>query len=71
MVLAEQVFSFAEKFLKTDGTMIIKVFQGGTETYLLNDLKKAFKKIYHFKPKSSRKESVEMYLIASGFKKIL
>ncbi|MDR1488144.1 MAG: RlmE family RNA methyltransferase [Holosporales bacterium] len=67
MTLIEEVFEFSKDFLEEGGDMVVKVFQGGTENSLLNELKKYFKKINHFKPKSSRKESVEMYLVARGF----
>ncbi len=67
MGLVEEVFEFSKLFLKDGGSMITKVFQGGAEPSFLNQLKKHFKKVHHFKPNSSRKESVEMYLIAMGF----
>lgn len=68
MNLIEEVFEFSKMFLADGGTMVVKVFQGGTETSLLLELKKFFNKVTHFKPESSRKESVEMYLIAIGFR---
>lgn len=68
MNLVEHVFDFAINNLRNDGHMIAKVFQGGTEPLLLSELKKHFTKVAHFKPKSSRKESAETYLIALGFK---
>ncbi len=67
MSLIEEVFEFSKMFLASHGTMVVKVFQGGTETSLLTELKKRFKKVSHFKPDSSRKESAEMYLVATGF----
>ncbi len=68
MNLVEEVFEFSKMFLKDGGVMVVKVFQGGTEKSLLLELKKFFDKVAHFKPQSSRKESVEMYLIALGFR---
>ncbi len=35
---------------------------------LLNMLKQNFKQVIHVKPASSRAESVEMFLLAKGFK---
>ncbi|MDR3030893.1 MAG: RlmE family RNA methyltransferase [Holosporales bacterium] len=67
MNLIEQVFEFCKENLKTEGVLVAKVFQGGTEDSLLRELKKRFEKTIHFKPKASRKESVETYLIALGF----
>ncbi|MDR0630753.1 MAG: RlmE family RNA methyltransferase [Holosporales bacterium] len=66
--LVENVFAFARQNLKNEGTIIAKVFQGGTENFLLSCLKQEFKKITHMKPKASRKESSEIYIIAQSFK---
>ena len=33
-----------------------------------SEMKQKFKNVKHFKPNSSRKESVEMYVIAQGYK---
>lgn len=66
--LAEAAYDFARSVLATDGTFVTKVFQGGTEQDLLALLKRDFRKVAHAKPKSSRKESAELYLVASGFR---
>lgn len=66
--LVEEAFNFSLKILKTGGTFIAKVFQGGTEPELFQRMKENFTKVRHFKPNSSRKESVEMYVIAQGLK---
>jgi 23S rRNA (uridine2552-2'-O)-methyltransferase len=44
------------------------VFQGGTSSELLKELKSRFGSVHHMKPKSSRKESVELYVVALDFK---
>ena len=67
--LVEEAYNFALKVLKEDGTFIAKVFQGGTEHELFKNMKQNFKTVKHFKPESSRKESVEIYVVAQGFKK--
>ena len=67
--VVEQAYNFALKVLKEDGTFIAKVFQGGTEPELFKNMKQNFKTVKHFKPESSRKESVEIYVVAQGFKK--
>lgn len=66
--LVEQAFNFALKVLKSGGVFVAKVFQGGTEPELFKIMKQKFKSVKHFKPDSSRKESVEMYVIAQGYK---
>ena len=67
--ILEEILSFAKNTLNTNGSFIAKVFQGGTEKEILIILKQIFEKIYHFKPKSSRKESKEIYVVGIGFKK--
>jgi len=66
--LCEEVFGFAKDHLVKGGSLVMKIFQGGAEGELLQEIKKHFIKIKHFKPNSSRKASYEVYLIATGFK---
>lgn len=46
------------------GTFVAKIFRGGAENDLLTMAKQDFKKVKHFKPEASRKESSEFYLVA-------
>jgi 23S rRNA (uridine2552-2'-O)-methyltransferase len=69
MRLAESVYTFAQDILKDEGSLIIKIFHGGREKLFLENLKNYFQKICFFKPKSSRSGSVEIYVVAMGFKK--
>ena len=64
----ELAFHFARKVLKKNGTFVAKVFAGGTDTKLLDEIKLHFDKVRHFKPPASRSESKETYLVAQGFK---
>jgi len=68
MELCEKAALFSMEVLKPDGCFIAKIFKGGTEDYLLTQIKQNFSKVKHFKPKSSRPESSEEYLVATGFK---
>ena len=68
MALVELAADFAVEVLAPGGTFIAKVFQGGTEHELLALLKRHFATTLHAKPKASRQESAETYLIARGFK---
>jgi len=68
MVLLEEAFDFAIKVLKEGGIFVGKVFQGGTEPELFTKINRYFRDVKHFKPESSRKDSVEMYIVAKGFK---
>jgi len=68
IALVEMAWDFAKQILAKDGIFIAKVFQGGANKELLDDVKLHFKKITHFKPDASRKGSPETYLVAQGFK---
>ncbi len=69
MDILERVFELSKLYLMKGGHLVVKVFKGGTEHEFLKFLKTYFKKVHHFKPESSRKESKEMYMIALNFKK--
>ncbi len=66
--LVEIAAEFAVEVLAPGGTFVAKVFQGGTEHELLALLKRHFATTLHAKPKASRAESAETYLVARGFK---
>ncbi|MGZ7108772.1 MAG: RlmE family RNA methyltransferase [Methanobacterium sp.] len=62
--IAENALKIADSILKIGGSMIIKVFQGeGFEDYL-KKVKRKFKIVKTTKPPSSKKGSMEMYIIA-------
>lgn len=66
--LCEVAADYAMSVLKPGGHFLAKTFQGGTETALLDQLKKRFVSVHHVKPPASRGESVELYLLAKSFK---
>lgn len=68
MHLVEVALDFALQVLKPGGHFLSKTFQGGTEASLLKLLKANFKSVHHVKPPASRSGSVELYLLAKGFK---
>lgn len=68
MALAEAAADFACEVLEPGGAFLAKVLQGGTENTLLALLKRRFAKVAHVKPPASRKDSSEMYVIATGFR---
>jgi 23S rRNA (uridine2552-2'-O)-methyltransferase len=68
MHLCEVAAHFAIEVLAEGGHFLAKTFQGGTERDLLNLLKQNFRQVIHVKPGASRAESVEMFLLAKGFK---
>ena len=68
MVLLEYAFDFALRALKPGGTFVAKSFTGGTTNELLRQIKEKFESVHHIKPPSSRKDSVEMFIVALGFR---
>ncbi|HEY5238387.1 MAG TPA: RlmE family RNA methyltransferase [Rhizomicrobium sp.] len=68
IALLEAALDVAIDVLKPGGVFIGKAFQGGATGDLLARIKQAFTDVRHVKPPASRAESVELYLVASGFK---
>ena len=66
--LCELAFHFACEILSRGGGFVCKVRQGGTEGDLLKQMKQRFEKVKHAKPKASRSDSAESYVVATGFK---
>jgi 23S rRNA (uridine2552-2'-O)-methyltransferase len=66
--LAEAAAEFAMDHLAPGGAFVTKAFQGGVDSDLLARLKQAFTTVRHAKPPASRAESVEIYLVAQGFR---
>jgi len=68
MGLAEGALDFAMQVLAPGGGFVAKVFQGGSERQMLEPMKLAFSSVRHLKPPASRKESSELYVVATGFR---
>lgn len=66
--LVEGAAEFACEVLKPGGTFLAKVFQSGADATLVAQLKRDFATIRHVKPASSRSDSSERYLLATGFR---
>ena len=64
MGLLDSVFLFLDSHLIQHGNFVAKVFQGSDTQRYIESLKQCFKKVTYFKPKASRSESVEIYVIA-------
>ncbi|KAI94972.1 ribosomal RNA large subunit methyltransferase E [Rhodomicrobium udaipurense JA643] len=68
MGLAEEALAFAVRVMAPGGFFLSKVFQGGSEKAFLDILKRDFATVRHIKPKASRAESPELYVLATGFR---
>jgi len=68
VALAELALHFAVEVLEEGGVFVAKLFQGGAERGLLEPMKRHFAEVRHAKPPASRKESSELYVVATGFR---
>ena len=66
--LVEAAADFAIQVLKPGGAFVAKAFQGGETADVLRLLKAHFPEVRHIKPKSSRTDSSEVYIVATGLK---
>jgi len=66
--IVEAVIAYGEEALSPGGALVAKIFQGGAERPLLDQLRKRFASARAFKPQACRSESFETYLVATGFK---
>ena len=60
--IIESAFEFCKKHLSEKGNFVCKAIKGA-DNAIFNDMKKIFQSVYRFKPKSSRKDSSEIFLI--------
>jgi 23S rRNA (uridine2552-2'-O)-methyltransferase len=66
--LIEAAVDFAVEVLKPGGAFVAKAFQGGETADVIATLKRHFASVKTVKPKASRSDSSELYLVATGFK---
>ncbi len=66
--LIYEVIDRLEITLKKQGSFIFKIWKGEEEKEIIKILKKKFDKVEYFKPKSSRQESSEIFILSRGFR---
>jgi 23S rRNA (uridine2552-2'-O)-methyltransferase len=66
--LCKEAMFFAKDMLKENGFFISKIFMGGTFNEIVAEGKKYFKEVKVFKPKSSRKDSKESFIICRNLR---
>ena len=66
--LIEAAADFAVEVLRPGGAFVAKAFQGGETAEVIAKLKARFDHVKTVKPKASRPESSEIYLVATGFR---
>ena len=66
--LARMALRLSKQLLNPGGNFVVKVFQGEFFKAFLDDVRNHFKIVRTIKPKASRSESAEMYLVCIGFR---
>lgn len=66
--LADAAFAAATTVLRRGGAFVTKVMRSGHEMELTKALGQSFESVRLFKPKASRQDSAEIYVVALGFK---
>ena len=65
--LLDEALAFAREVLRPGGDLLLKAFQGEGIDALTRELKRDFRTVKTLKPKASRSESREIYLLARSF----
>ncbi len=68
MALAEAATDVAFDVLRDGGSAVIKIFQGADEDQLYARLRGGFDRVQRVKPSASRQDSIELYMVARGFR---
>ena len=66
--LCIEAMMFSKEILKNNGVFVSKIFMGGTFNEIIVKAKSIFKNIKVFKPKSSRKDSKESFIICKNLR---
>ena len=67
--LARRVLELAGNLLENGGHIYVKVFEGEDFKEFVDSVRKSFKTVKIVKPKSSRKESREVFVLGMGYKR--
>jgi 23S rRNA (uridine2552-2'-O)-methyltransferase len=66
--LAELALDFAQHYLRRDGSIVIKCFEGEGSQPFFESVKTVFRKVHRRKPQASRDRSREFFIV--GLNKI-
>ena len=66
--LCMEAMLFSKKILNNDGKFISKIFMGSTFNEIITEAKLIFREVKVFKPKSSRKDSKESFIICKNLR---
>ena len=65
--MIESIICVLDQVAKFDSSFVFKLWKGREESLIINNLKEKYKKISYFKPKSSRSESSEIFIVAQKY----
>ena len=66
--LVRAVHGLARRTLRKGGTLLAKIFEGAEADAVMREIKGSFARVRRIRPGATRKESFELYLLATGFK---
>eukprot|EP01025_Chloroclados_australasicus_P014116 TRINITY_DN16601_c0_g2_i3.p2 TRINITY_DN16601_c0_g2~~TRINITY_DN16601_c0_g2_i3.p2 ORF type:complete len:224 (+),score=17.01 TRINITY_DN16601_c0_g2_i3:211-882(+) len=66
----QSLFAWGNGILKNGGSLVMKVLEGSGTKEFADQLRHYFKKVIYFRPKATRSESRELYIICIGRKAI-
>ena len=64
------IIEVLDQLMITGGVFVTKIWKGSEEKEIIKMLKNKFNKVSYFKPNSSRKDSVEIFIIAENYKSL-
>ena len=65
--MIEDIIYILDKISTPSSSFVFKIWKGSEEVNIIKLLKKKYQKISYFKPKSSRSESSEIFIVANNF----
>lgn len=68
MALADEALEFAEQALAPGGSFLVKLFQGAGSDGFARTAERSFGKVRRVKPRASRAQSREIYLLARDYR---
>ena len=69
--LNKKVLNLADDILRPEGSLLVKAFQNTLLEKLCSEFRNMFAKVKLCKPKSSRQESVEIFILGTGKKRTI
>jgi len=63
----QEIISILSYIALPNSSFVFKIWKGSEEKYILNHLKEQYRKVSYFKPRSSRNESSEIFIVAENF----